>query len=264
MRMKHMQMNAGYAPAFNTETMDAPPAADAPPAPAADAPPPAAPRTYTAEEMSATVQQRLGEYDKKYAPYRDLGDPKEVRDRLTRLERMEKAARGEVDGPTPEEQQLRELFAKMSPHKEEVEALKKQLGQLTSAGERARLKTSRARIASLAKDHLGAEDADTIEVVENLLSASIQSNKEDLEKWASGDDTVLDTHFKNVLEKRLDPLFRGVGARYVAGKKKDLTAVPPPTPKGGTQAPVSKEKKLTGEERREQAWKHLKEQEGQE
>jgi hypothetical protein len=101
-------------------------------------------------------------------------------------------------------------------------------------------------------------------MLEHVISASISEDADSLKAWNSGDAEVVAKHFENVLSSSFDPLFKSASARYSSGKAKDKAEVPPAMPKGGVQAPASEERKMTPDERREAAYKYLKEREGQE
>ena len=220
------------------------------------------PRMYTTEEMSKAVQGRLAEQEKKYAPWKEFGDPESVRARLQAAERYEKAFRGEEpQGPTAEEKELRDLLSKNGfVQKEEVKAIEARLQAIDKARYDAHANAGRGLIAKLAQDKFGTADAADLESFEVLVSASIAKDKESLAAWNSGDTSVISKHLDKVFNA---PMFKNASARYSSGKAKDKAEVPPSMPKGGIQAPSSQERKMTSEERKDAAWKRINELDGQ-
>lgn len=245
--------------------------------PGAGAPTPASPsgasagaggeaaRTYRDEDVQRIVRERLADEQKKWAPYKELGDPNDVKARLEKADRYEKALKGdEPKGPTPEENELRELLSKNGfVRKEDVQGIEAKLQAIENANHASHTKAGRGEIARLAQEKLGVSDKNVLGMLENVISAAIAGNEESLKAWNSGDVSVIAKHFESVLADSFDPLFKSASSRYSGGKAKDKAEVPPTMPKGGVQAPSSEERKLTGEERRDAAWARLKQLEGQ-
>lgn len=223
------------------------------------------PKTYRDEDVQKIVRERLADEQRKWAPYKELGDPSEVKSRLEKAERYEKAFRGDAPAqPSAEETALRELLDKQGyVRADRVEGIAAQLKAIQDANVAAHANAGRGMIAKLAQEKLGTGDANVLKMLENVISASIQDDKEALKAWNSGDTSVIEKHFENVVSQSFDPLFKSASARYSSGKAKDKAEVPPSMPKGGVQAPVSQDRKMTGEERREAAYKRLMELEGQ-
>lgn len=284
MKTMYARMAAGFVPAFEGEggTATAEPASTGASSGGSPAPhtgagaPPAAlpgasagagePRTYKDEDVQRIVRERLADEQKKWAPYKELGDPKEVRARLERADRYEKAFKGEApNGPTPEEKELRDLLDKHGyVRKDQVDEVSTRLKAIESANQAAHAKSGRDLITKLASEKLSTSDPKVVKMLENVISASIAENEESLKAWHAGDVSVVAKHFEDVLASSLDPLFKSASARYSSGKAKDKAEVPPTMPKGGVQAPASQERKMTPDERKEAAYKFLKEREGQE
>lgn len=223
----------------------------------------ATPRTYRDEDVQRIVRERLAEEQRKWEPYKQFGSPSELKARQDRLERYEQAFRGEAPKITPEEKELRELLTKQFPGIDKVQDLEAKLQAMEQANHAAHAQTGRGLIARLATEKLGTSDPNVLKMLENVISASIASDKDSLAAWNSGDTGVIAKHFESALTQSFDPLFKSASARYAAGKAKDKAEVPPTMPKGGTQAPTSTDRKMSGEERREAAWKRLNELEGQ-
>lgn len=222
------------------------------------------PRTYRDEEVQKIVRDRLADEQRKWAPYKDLGDAGEVRARLERAERYEKAFNGEAPNkPTAEERELRELLTKQFPGIDKVQSLEAKLQAMEQANHAAHAQAGRGLISKMASEKLGTSDPKVLKMLEQVISASISEDKDSLAAWNSGDTSVISKHFEDALSTSFDPLFKSASARYSGGKAKDKAEVPPAMPKGGVQAPSSNERKMTGEERRDAAWKRLKELEGQ-
>ncbi len=220
------------------------------------------PRTYRDEDVQKIVRERLADEQKKW---KDLGDPNDVRARLEKADRYEKALRGdEPKGPTPEEKELRDILSKNGfVRKEDVQGIEAKLQAIEQANHSAHTKAGRGEIARLAQEKLGVNDKNVLGMLENVISAAIAGDKESLDAWNSGDVSVISKHFESVLTSSFDPLFKSASSRYSGGKAKDKAEVPPTMPKGGVQAPSSEERKLSGEERRDAAWARLKQLEGQ-
>lgn len=268
-----MQFDPGAAGAVSEPAgaAGAPSGGESPaPQPGAGAPTPASPsgasagasepRTYKDEDVQRIVRERLADEQKKW---KDLGDPSEVRARLEKADRYEKALRGdEPKGPSPEEKELRELLTKQFPGIDKVQTLEAKLQAMEQASLNAHTKAGRGEIARLAQEKLGTNDKNVLGMLENVVAAAIASDKESLDAWNSGDVSVIGKHFDAVLTNSFDPLFKSASSRYSGGKAKDKAEVPPMMPKGGVQAPASTERKLTGEERRDAAWQRLQQLEG--
>lgn len=249
------------------------PGAPATPTPGAGAPPPAspsgapagpgaAPRMYTSEEVSNTVRERLAREQEKYAPYKDLGDPKQVSERLARLDKLEKALKGEPgnDPHSAEERELRDLLTRLVPGVDKVGSMEERLAAMEQMEQQRHIQAGGAQIKSLASEKFGALDESAAALVEGAVSASIAADKEALKAFFNGGrEKVVAEHFAKVFEKQFDPFLRSASARYSGGKAADKAEVPPTVPKGGVQAPASQERKLSGEERREAAWKRMQE-----
>ena len=251
------------------------PGAPAAPTPGAGAPPPAspsatpggpgaAPRMYSSEEVSKTVQERLAREQEKYAPYKDLGDPKTVRERLARAEKIEKALAGEqTPQGSPEERELRDLLIKLNPGVDKLPDMQARLEAIERQEQQRHINAGSEQIGSLAKEKFGALDENSRSLVEGAVSASIAADKEAVQAFFNGGrEKVIAEHFAKVFEKQFDPFLRSAASRYSGGKATDKTEVPPPVPKGGVQAPITTERKLSGEERRDAAWNRMQELEG--
>lgn len=250
--------SSGGSPA--PQTGAAAPAATPPSATGAGA---ETPRTYRDEDVQRIVRERLADEQKRFAPYRELGDASEVRARLERLDRMEKAARGEVPQVTPEQKELRDLLTKEFPGIDKVKELEARLEARDKMEQASRAQAGRSSISRMAQEKLGTSDPKVLKMLENVISASIAEDSDSLKAWNSGDISVIDKHFESVLSGSFDPLFKSASARYSSGKAKDKAEVPPTMPKGGVQAPASSDRKLSNDERRDAAWKRLQELEGQ-
>ena len=224
------------------------------------------PRTYRDEDVQRIVRERLADEQKKWEPYKQFGSPNELKAQRERLDRYEKAFQGEDHKPSisPEEKELRELLDKQGyVRKDAVDTLASKLQAIEKANYESHAKSGRGEIAKLASEKLGTNDPNVLRMLEAVISASIAGDKESLEAWNSGDTSVIAKHFETSLSQSFDPLFKSASARYSGGKAKDKAEVPPAMPRGGIQAPSSSERKMTGEERRDAAWKRLNELEGQ-
>ena len=222
------------------------------------------PKTYRDEDVQRIVRERLADEQRKYAPYKELGDVNEVRARLERAERYEKAFNGgEPKQTTAEERELRELLTKQFPGIDKVQSLEAKLQAMEMANHQAHAQAGRDMISQMATEKLGTNDPKVMKMLENVISASIAENPESLKAWNSGDKSVIAKHFEDVLNSSFDPLFKSASARYSGGKAKDKAEVPPKMPAGGVQAPSSTDRKMSLEERRDAAWKRMQESEGQ-
>ena len=254
----------GGSPAPQPGAAGAPPAASPTGASAGSGGQPGgAPKTYTADEVQNIVRGRLAEEQKKYAPYKDLGDVSEIRARLDEHKRWKDTIQGsQTPQPSAEEAELRELLTKQFPGIDKVQTLEQKIQAIESASAASRAAAGKGIISKLAGDKLGVSDAGSLKLIEGAVAASIAADEESLAAWMKGDMSVIEKHFTTVLGSSLEPLIKTASARYTSGKAKDMAEVPPSTPRGGTQAPVSQERKLTAEERRDAAWKRMQELEG--
>jgi len=225
----------------------------------------AQPRTYRDEDVQKIVRERLADEQKKWEPYKQFGTPAELRARQEKLDRYEQAFKGEqAPKVSAEEKELRDLLDKQGyVRKDAVDGVAARLQAIESANQQAHAKAGRSEISRLATEKLGTNDPNVLKMLENVISASIASDKEALDAWNSGDTSVIAKHFESSLSQSFDPLFKSASARYASGKAKDKAEVPPTMPKGGVQAPLSTERKMTSEERKEAAYKRLQELEGQ-
>lgn len=223
----------------------------------------AQPRTYSTDEMSKAVQSRLAEERTKWE--KQHGTPAELQERRAKLDRYEQAFKGEqAPKVSAEEKELRDLLDKQGyVRKDVVNALADRLQARENADQASHAKAGRGEIAKLAQEKLGTSDPNVLRMLENVISASIAGDKEALDAWNSGDTSIIAKHFESSLSQSFDPLFKSASARYAGGKAKDRAEVPPTMPKGGVQAPLSTERKMTSEERKEAAFKHYQELEGQ-
>lgn len=223
------------------------------------------PRTYRDEDVQRIVRERLADEQKKWEGYKQFGTPAELKARQEKLDRYEQAFKGETAPKiSQEEKELRDLLDKQGyVRKDAVDGISAQLKAIQDANSAAHAKSGRGEIARLAQEKLGSNDPNVLKMLENVISASIAGDKESLDAWNSGDTSVIAKHFESSLSQSFDPLFKSASARYVSGKAKDKAEVPPTMPKGGVIAATSTERKMTGEERREAAYKRLQELEGQ-
>ena len=221
------------------------------------------PRTYSTEEMSRAVQSRLAEERTRWE--KQFGSPAELQERRAKLDRYEAAFKGEqAPKVSQEEKELRDLLDKQGyVRKDAVDGVAARLNAIEQANQQAHAKAGRSEISRLATEKLGTSDPNVLRMLENVISASIAGDKESLDAWNSGDTSVIAKHFESSLSQSFDPLFKSASARYTSGKAKDKAEVPPAMPKGGVQAPLSTERKMTSEERKEAAYKRLQELEGQ-
>jgi uncharacterized protein YjbJ (UPF0337 family) len=212
------------------------------------------------------VRERLAREQEKYAPWKELGDdPKAIRERLAKAERLEKALAGETPVPhSAEERELRDLITKLGfSETGKVSDVEKRIAAMEQQSQQAHIQAGSQQIAGLAKDKFGDLDDEALALVEGAVSASIGRDKEALNAFFNGGrDKVVAEHFAKVFQKQFDPFLKSAASRYSAGKATDKTEVPPPVPKGGVQAPLTNERKLTPEERREAAWTRMQEAEG--
>ena len=212
--------------------------------------------------MSKAVQSRIAEERTRYE--KQYGTHAEQQARREKLDRYEKAS-GENQAPkvSNEEKELRALLDKQGyVRNDAVKALEARLQARENADQASHAKAGRSEIARMAQEKLGTSDPNVLRMLENVISASIAGDKEALDAWNSGDTSVIAKHFESSLSQSFDPLFKSASARYASGKAKDRAEVPPTMPKGGVQAPLSQERKMNSEERKEAAWKSLKEKEG--
>ncbi len=223
----------------------------------------AQPRTYSTEDMSKAVQSRLAEERTRWE--KQYGSPAELQARREKLDRYEAAFKGEqAPKVSQEEKELRDLLDKQGyVRKDAVDGVAARLQAIESANQQAHAKAGRSEISRLATEKLGTNDPNVLRMLENVISASIAGDKEALDAWNSGDTSVIAKHFESSLSQSFDPLFKSASARYASGKAKDKAEVPPTMPKGGVQAPLSTERKMSSEERKEAAFKRLQELEGQ-
>ncbi len=225
----------------------------------------AQPRTYRDEDVQKIVRERLADEQKKWEPYKQFGTPAELKARQEKLDRYEAAFKGDqAPKVSQEEKELRELLDKQGyVRKDAVDGVAARLQAIESANQQAHAKAGRSEISRLATEKLGTNDPNVLRMLENVISASIAGDKEALDAWNSGDTSVIAKHFESSLSQSFDPLFKSASARYASGKAKDKAEVPPTMPKGGVQAPLSTERKMTSDERKEAAFKRLQELEGQ-
>lgn len=221
------------------------------------------PRSYSTEEMSKAVQSRLAEERTRWE--KQYGSPAELQARREKLDRYEAAFKGEqAPKVSAEEKELRDLLDKQGyVRKDAVDGVAARLQAIEQANQQAHAKSGRSEISRLAQEKLGTSDPNVLRMLESVIAASIAGDKEALDAWNSGDTSVIAKHFESSLSQSFDPLFKSASARYASGKAKDKAEVPPTMPKGGVQAPLSTERKMTSEERKEAAFKRLQELEGQ-
>ena len=221
-------------------------------------------KTYTDEEVQNIVRGRLADEQRKYAPYKELGDAAEIRARLDEHKRLKEAYQGtQTPQPSAEERELRDLLTKQFPGIDKVQNIEQQLQAIQQQNYAARVTAGREAIAKMTAEKLGVSDAGAINLIEGAVAASISNDKDALAAWMKGDMSVVEKHFTAVLGSSLEPLLKSASSRYSAGKAKDMAEVPPSVPRGGTQAPISNERKLSSDERREAAWRKMQELEGQ-
>lgn len=252
-------MTAMFAPAFEIEggggspgvTLEAPPPSPssepadqqpsqtpAPGAPGGTQPAPT-PRTFTSDEVSNTVRERLAQEQKRWEGF---GDPKDLRARLDRAERLEKALKGDdPNQQSPEDKEFRSYLERQYPGIKNLEQLEQMAQGASQRLFQQQVQSSEQEVGRLAKDAFGLEDPAHVEIVNDLVAKSIAGDPEALAAWRNGDTSVVGKHFEKVAKDRLDPLLRTASARYAAAKTKNGNELPPRMPPGGAPAPASKD-----------------------
>ncbi len=213
--------------------------------------------------MSKAVQSRLAEERTRWE--KQYGSPAEQQARREKLDRYEAAFKGEqAPKVSAEEKELRDLLDKQGyVRKDAVDGVAARLEAIENANRQAHARAGQGELHRLVQEKLGTNDPEVLAMVEADISRRIQGNEESLKAWVAGDRSVVASAFDAFMSKSFDPLYKSASAKYASGKAKDRAEVPPTMPKGGVQAPLSQERKMTSEERKEAAYKRLQELEGQ-
>ena len=250
------------------------PAAAAPEAPApAETPAAGAPEgqpspdektSYTKDEVSTIVQERLKAWQK-------YGKPEELETRLSRAEQLERfyfglsqqmGRPGQIPGQaaqqpeTEEDKKVRAYMERIYPGlgewQKERQTMQQAMAELHQRQWQAVTAQSQASLKELAikagykEEQLAGENG-----IEQRVADSIRGNPQDLQAYMkTGDPAIVRKHFE-----ALDKWVKGFSsapaagtAQYAADKKKTAN-LPPRIPAGGVPAPTASKKKLTNEER---------------
>lgn len=225
----------------------------------------AALRTFSEEQVQGMIRDRVAKMNSELDGWRKLGDPKDIQSRLDRAGKVEAMLRG--DGPpqpSPEDLELRQLLEKNGfVRADKVQTIEQKLAAMEQQAFQRVEASARETIGKFANEKFGVTDPKALSIIEGAVAASIGTDEADVKAYLSGDPGVVQKHLDLVYKERFDPLLRAAAAKYSGAKARDVSEVPPSTPRGGVQAPISQEKPLSPEERREAAFKWMKEREGQ-
>lgn len=241
------------------------PAAEGQEAPAAEGAEKAAPKTYTEEQVSKIVSERVKAWN-------ELGKPDDIKSKLAYAEALQKhfsampGADGKIPGSaaqapeTEADKQVRAYIEKLYPGMGKFREFQSQVSQVigSMAQQRAMEITTRneTTLAGIAeKDGYSKEQ---MPLISDLVAASIRSTPEDLAKYQqTGSFEVVQKHYAQVSQS-FDGLARSRASRYAQTKEKTANLAPK-LPGAGLPAPISKQKKVTDEERRAAAFARLTE-----
>lgn len=282
MKTMMAQMLGSFGPSFETAVAEAPgssavtspgaPAAPSTPEPA-EQPTPAAgssaapssapgdtkPRMHTSDEVSKIVSERVNETN---ARWKDFGDPKALKERLARAERLEKALKGEdkpEDQLTAEDKEFRTYMEKMYPEVAQMRSFSERQKAMETVLYQQQAKEGQGILAGLVEKSLGSRDEKTTALVDRMVADSIMADEESRTAWFQKRDmSVLAKHFEKVWNSEIEPVLQANAARYSDGKAKDKREVPPQMPRGGAPAATSKDRQLTPDERRDAARKFFR------
>ncbi len=223
---------------------------------------PGSAKTYSEEQVQGMIRDRVAKMNTELDGWKKFGDPKDVSSRLEKAQRLESALNGNDPAqPTAEERELRDLLTKQFPGIDKVSSLESKLAAMEQQAFQRTEAAGREMIGKLAGEKFGVTDPKAFKLIEGAVAGVISQDKEMLAAYFAGDPSVVQKAFDEVFSN-FEPLLKSAAGRYSGGKAMDRAQVPPIVPKGGVAAPISSEQKLTGEERRDAAWKRMQELEG--
>ena len=230
--------------------------------------------SYTKEEVSQIVQERL-------KSWQSFGKPEELQTRLSRADQLERfyaglsqhmGNSGQYPGQnqqapeTEEDKKVRAYMERMYPGlgkmNEDKMAIQQAMQTMQQRQWQAITSNSQAALRDMAvKAGYKEEQLAGPEGIEQRVADSIRGNQKDLADYMrTGDPGIVKRHFQ-----ALDNWIKGFSAapvatqtaQYAAAKHK-TSALPPRIPPGGVPAPTASKAKLTNEERISAAFEAFK------
>lgn len=223
-------------------------------------------RTYTGKELGEKVSARLKEEFAKHGieDWKALGvKPSEVKERLARLDAIDKASKGAgaEKALTPaqiEDKKLREFMLEKFPELKDIESVRETQKLMSENVYKEKAASADGWMDQGFKKDFGIEDKAQLGYLRSQVAASIMANPQDRAAWFKTHDMkVVEKHY-DLMKSTLEPILRSTAARYVSDKKGQLGKLPPSMPKGGLPEPTSKKVPLTDDERTKGAYALLK------
>lgn len=267
---------------METETLEAPvvetPAAETPAADASAA----APKTFTQEQVSAIVQERLKGWSK-------YGKPEELDAKLSRAEQVEKwatemrsqfSATGEPKLPgaemktalTEEDKKVQAYMERLYPgitkYQERMQTFEQRTAELDGFRWQSISNNNRKSLSEIAekagyKPEQVLQSDPNVPCIEKYVADSIRGNVRDYQEYMkTGNPSIVQKHFEAVDKwiKGFAPQPPAAPAPNAAAAKDaaKIKGLPPRMPAAGVSAPTSGKKKMTNEERITGAWESLR------
>lgn len=241
---------------------DPSPAPDAPPTPAAE---PSTPETAPGGAPTAQSHvpyQRFAEINQKYRHFEAQAGQaaRENADLKARIQQFESVARGGAEPPSQEYLQAAEALLKIMEVNPRLKALlgladnapKLMQGyegveRLTASQLQGFVRQGRTQIADLAKSSGLPSDAQSLDLIEELIAGLVRRSPEAQQRFRAGDLTVVNETFKTLADGFLASLRRQTAAGLQATKTR--VGALPPAPRGAPAGPPAPDKPQPGKER---------------
>jgi hypothetical protein len=186
-------------------------------------------------------------------------DAAELRSTMQKYRDMEKTF-APKPAEDPEVKQFRDFMSKHYPQLDQMSAMAEHIQQANSRILDMYARAGHAEIDKALNERFGLTEEAHRGVIRGLVAQSLQADKGDFANWyQTGDPSVVQKHFDLVCKNMLDPMFRQASAKYATAKADQLGKTPPKLPAGGTPAPISKDGRLSSEERVSAAFKRMTE-----
>lgn len=228
-------------------------------------------KTYTEAEMTSIMHERtkgMSDMRKQLDAYRSLGSVEEIQ-ALRKMPVPNEEPKSSEPVLDDEEKKFRNYLLKLMPELTRMETLKGLDGDKVAFLEQLREREVAQREAYVSKseqdvaaycDSLNIKEESKQVMVRDMIATIIMNSPEVSKKWAANDPSAVKDAveiFKSTLGLGQSVKTQLAEEQGKAAAKTKAATIKAPIPPGGVSAPITKERKLTDEERLDAAFRSL-------
>jgi hypothetical protein len=222
-------------------------------------------KTYTEEQLNAIMHERtkgFADMRKEYERYKELGSPDDLRSKLHPATQPAPQAKDTQPGLDEDDKKFQEYLLKVFPELKNLNKLDESklgfLNSMVAKDQEASQKFTAESESAVGKycETSGIKDEQAQVIIRDAIAAVILNTPALMQRWQSRDASVIPEAIKT-LESSIGKKSATADAQALSGTKAKVEQVKQPLPNGGLPAPITKEKKLTEEQRLDAAFAML-------